>query len=233
MTQKGDQWRGPCTACQSGGVRALVITQSKAAFYCFAAQSGGDAIALAAHIRGETMKEAAHWIVGADTSLAKGKTKADTVPNERKGNEGGRALKPLTYLEPDHEALKHLGISPETLEQFGAGYAPKGIMRGRLAIPIRDWDEVLIAYAGYAVSDEQQPKLIFPTGFDPEAHLFNADRVGEGELVLARDPVSVLAASENGVGNVICLLTSEKSAGQLRMVAELMEARGCDGLELF
>jgi len=106
-------------------------------------------------------------------------------------------------------------------------------MRGRLAIPIRDWDEVLIAYAGYAVSDEQQPKLIFPTGFDPEAHLFNADRVGEGELVLARDPVSVLAASENGVGNVICLLTSEKSAGQLRMVAELMEARGCDGLELF
>ena len=231
MTKRGEQLRGPCPACEKGGDRALVITPAKAAFYCFAGQTGGDAIALAAHIRGETMKEAASWIVG-DQSRPKGEGKTDTVPNERKGNEERRLLKPLTYLEPDHEALKSLGISPETLEAFGAGYAPKGIMRGRLAIPIRGWGGELIAYCGQAVADEQSPKLIFPNGFEPERHIFNADRTQSGDLILARDPLAVLSAADAGIDNLICLLTPEATSRQLQMLAALMDERAVEVIEV-
>src|SRR6202161_3463406 len=48
--QHNHQWRGPCSACNSGGERALVITEGKG-FYCFASKKGGDQIALVAHIR--------------------------------------------------------------------------------------------------------------------------------------------------------------------------------------
>ena len=232
MNRRGEQWRGPCPICHSGGERALVITPSKSAFYCFATQRGGDVIALVAHIEGVGMKEAAVWISG------EGQRSADrpdpgTVPNERKGNEGARVLKPLTYLETDHPALRELGLSPETCEAFGAGYAPKGIMRGRLAIPIHDWSGELVAYAGRAVTDDQSPALIFPNGFRPEQYLFNAHRVGEGELYLTRDPLAVLTASDAGIANVACSLTGSMSAEQLQMLAALMDERGCDNLEVF
>ena len=52
VSQHGDQMRGACPACKSGGDRALVITSSKSVFYCFAAGQGGDVIALISHIKG-------------------------------------------------------------------------------------------------------------------------------------------------------------------------------------
>lgn len=230
LIKRGEQLRGPCPVCEKGGDRALVVTPSKAAFYCFAGQTGGDAIALAAHIRGETMKQAANWIVG-DQNPTSGEGNTDAAPNERKGNEDRRLLKPLTYLEPDHEALKPLGISPETLAEFGAGYAPKGIMRGRLAIPIRDWEGNLIAYCGQSVSDGQSPKLIFPNCFEPEKHIFNADKIQDSELILARDPLTVLSATEAGIVNLICFLTLEMTSLQLQMLAALMDERTIEFVE--
>ncbi len=53
------QWRGPCPACESGGDRALVVTPAKKAYYCFATRKGGDVIALVAHVKGMSMKDAA------------------------------------------------------------------------------------------------------------------------------------------------------------------------------
>ena len=45
LKQSGNQWRGKCPACNSGGDRALVVTEGKG-FFCFAASQGGDQIAL-------------------------------------------------------------------------------------------------------------------------------------------------------------------------------------------
>lgn len=233
MTRRGEQYRGPCPVCQSGGPRALVITPAKQAFFCFAAKQGGDVISLAAHIRGETIKDAAHWICG-EGKPGQSDTVPATVPNEnRKGSEERRLLKPLTYLETNHPKLKPLGIASETLEHFGAGYAPKGLMRGRLAIPIHDPDGGLIAYAGQALDESQHPPLIFPKDFDPAAHLFNAHRVREEELTLCRDPVTAIAAWENGIDNVVATLTSEIVPAQLRLLAELMDDRAITTLDLF
>ncbi|MEQ8653042.1 MAG: CHC2 zinc finger domain-containing protein [Kiloniellales bacterium] len=226
----GDQLRSPCPKCQRGGDRALVVTLSKGAFYCFPSETGGDVISLVAHVQGIGMKEAAQWIAGAG-SPERGASSGH-IPNERKGNEERRLLKPLNYLEPAHDGLKGLGIAPETLEHFGAGYAPKGIMRGRLAIPIHDPDGQLVAYCGHAVGEDQEPKLIFPNGFNPALYLFNGQRIGEGELILTRSVLSPMKAFEAGIENVIAVLTETVSADQLNLIADLMRARQCDCIDL-
>jgi DNA primase len=228
LKERHGQWRGPCPACRTGGPRALVITPAKSAFYCFGAKTGGDVIALAAHIRETGIKDAARFLAREGNGISS----PGTVPEERrKGNERGPALKPLTYLEPGHPKVVALGLTAETCEAFGAGYAPKGILRGRLAIPIHDWNGTLVAYCGRAVEGES-PTLIFPNGFRPEEHLFNANQVREGEMVLARDPLDALLAAQNGVENVAALLTETLSAEQLQMIAALMDERRCATVEI-
>jgi DNA primase len=198
LKDNGKQKRGPCPACESGGDRALVITPEKNAFYCFAAKQGGDCISLAAHIRECRMKEAAQYLQEQYSTSTSDSTSNSKVPEERRvASEGGeRGFKALTYLETDHEALEALGLSPETLEYFQSGYAPRGVLRGRLAIAIHDLTGTLVGYVGRAVKDDQAPVLSFPKGFEPEMYVFNLHRV-EGELFTSRDPLDVLLAYEN------------------------------------
>ena len=211
LKQKGNQWRGACPVCESDD-HSLVVTPSKQAFYCFKAKKGGDVISLVAHVRDLGIKEAAFAIAEelvpeppagnrSGTSTSKG-----TVPPSAGGKET-KKLQPLAYLDTDHEALADLGLSQATLEHFEAGYAPKGIMRGRLAIPIHDLNGDLVAYCGRAVKDGQRPTLIFPKGFRPELYCYNLHRITDGELYCTSDPLDVLLAYEHtGADNTIAFL---------------------------
>ena len=236
LKQRNGQWRGPCPACQSGGERALVVTPAKRAFYCFGGRVGGDVIAFAAHVRECSMKAAAEFLsegnsTNANTStVSRNSTRSETVPEER-SKEDVRNLRPLTYLQPGHETVLELGLEEDTCLSFGAGYAPKGIMRGRLAIPIHDWNGNLVAYCGHTLGNDS-PTLIFPNGFRPEEHIFNANRIGEGELVLMRDPLDVLLATQNGIDNAVCFLTETVTPHQLQILAAFMDSSGIETLEL-
>jgi DNA primase len=228
-----DQMRSSCPACRSGGDRALVITASKSVFYCFAAGEGGDVIALVSHIKGVPMKDAAAILASSfdkhtDVELvATTATVPSTVPEKKKAG-----LNPLTYLQPEHPSVRALGISPETAKHFGAGYASKGIMRGRFAIPIHDAQGQLVAYCGRSVSDES-PAYIFPSGFQPNEHIFNAHQVREGPLTLVREPLLLLKAHEGGINNVVAFLSDTLSAQQLEMLSSLMDEQLCESIELF
>jgi len=105
------------------------------------------------------------------------------------------------------------------------------IMRGRLAIPIHDWNGNLIAYCGRTVTGDS-PTLIFPNGFRPEEHLFNANRIGEGELVLTHDPLDVLLATQNGIESAVCFLTETVTSHQLQVLAAVMDSSGIEAIEL-
>jgi DNA primase len=238
LRQHGDQWRGACPICHQGGERALVVTVAKGCFYCFSHGKGGDMIALVAETRGIAPREAATLIAQHTGALR------DTVPPSPTSKEGtgqsgapgsppaAPALKPLEYLIPDHDTLASLAIAPETFITFGAGYAPKGIIRGRLAMPIHDRSGALLAYCGRTLKDES-PVLIFPNGFDPRLHIFNADRIAAGDLFLVRDPLCVLTAFEAGLTNVVAFLTESIGPQQLEQLASLMDERQCESVELF
>lgn len=151
LVQEGSQLRGPCPRCGEGGERALVVTPGKG-FYCFAGNLGGDCISLAAHVLNRSMKEAAAHILEQLTTTAP--ARAEEVASEPK------PLEPLAYLIHDHAEVQALGVDAETAAELGIGYAKKGIMRGRVAIPIRTDDGTLVGYCGYA--PQADPPLKFP-----------------------------------------------------------------------
>lgn len=240
LAQHGDQWRGPCTACKQGGPRALVITKSKGAFYCFAQKKGGDVIALLAHVKGIGQKEAAvliseHFRVGTGTGSTVSNSRHGSSEPERKAPaaNGLRAIQPLTYLEHEHEGLQALGVDAETAAAWESGFASKGIMRGRYAVPIKTADGTLLAYVGVALSESESPQLLFPNGFDPASLLFATERVQQGSLTLLRTPLDVIRASQSGLENCVCFLTEQITPAQLEMLSGFMDSAGCETVEMY
>ena len=227
----GNQYRGACPVCKAGGDRALVVTPTKGLFYCFAKRTGGDQIALAAHIRGCQLREAAD-VLGGNCTVPRDNTVPGTVPPAPAVKKPG--FDPEAYaarLDPAHTSLASLGISAETLKAWKAGYSNSGTNRGRLAIALHDRDGNILGFAGRSLNDEQ-PSLTIPIGISPQEIVFGGDRVESGTLYLVRDVLDVLKAHESGVTNCVCFLT-ELSALQVEMLAALMATKHCDTVELF
>jgi len=139
LKKSGNQLRGKCPSGE-GGERAFVVTPSKGVWYSFAEEKGGDVLALVQLVNGCSAKEAAQFLTG------------DTVPLEKRGKrestEGdGRGFRPLDYLVADHAAVEAIGLE-EVADALGIGYAPRGMMRGKVAIPIRTEDGTLAGYIG-------------------------------------------------------------------------------------
>jgi DNA primase len=237
LTPHGSQHRGPCPVCRTGGDRALVVTPAKGLFYCFAAKSGGDAIALTAHIRGISVKEAADQldrafgtVQNSTSTVSKNRATVPQAPEARKQP----AFDPEAYasrLDASHASLAPLGLSAEALKAWKAGFSNSGTNRGRLAIALHDRDGNILGFAGRSLNDEQ-PKLTIPNGINPQEIIFGGDRVEQGTLYLVRDVLDVLKAYESGVTNCVCFLT-DITALQVEMLAALMATKHCDTIELF
>jgi DNA primase len=233
----GSQARGACPVCKSGGDRALVVTPAKGLFYCFASKVGGDVIALTAHIRGTTVKDAADelnralgTVQNSTGTVSKSRATAPQAQEARKQP----AFDPEAYaarLDASHASLAPLGISPETLKAWKAGYSNSGTNRGRLAIALYDRDGNILGFAGRSLSDEQ-PGLTIPNGINPQEIIFGGDRVEQGTLYLVRDVLDVFKAHESGVTNCVCFLT-DITPLQVEMLAALMATKRCDSVELF
>jgi len=223
MKLANNQFRGSCPVCVNSGPRSLAITPSKQAFYCFEARTGGDVIALVSHINGCSMKQAAEQLSGDRTST-------DTVPRER-SKKAARSLQPLSYLEPEHPNIACFGLSAETLDFFDAGYAPKGIMRGKLAVPIHDPSGTLVGYFGMSPEDPFGEPT-FPKDFDCSQYVFNVDRLKAEAAIICRHPIDVLMAWQNGVENVVAMLTQTLTPKQLVQLSEALNASGIQHLEL-
>ena len=125
-------------------------------------------------------------------------------------------------------------ISPETAALFSAGYAPKGVLRGRFAVPVWSRDGKLVAYCGIAVEKEQSPRLLFHN-FDPHSALFNERVASSGELYVCRDPLAVLLGVENGIApeSLVSVLTDGIAAIQFEQIASLMDERQIEQAQLF
>jgi DNA primase len=237
LVPHGNQYRGPCPVCKTSGDRALIVTPAKGLFYCFAKKTGGDVIALTAHIRGISVKEAAGYldrffgtVQNSTGTVSKNRATAPQASEARKQP----AFDPEAYaarLDASHASLAPLSISAETLKAWKAGYSNSGTNRGRLALALNDRDGNILGFAGRSLSDEQ-PTLTIPNGINPQEIIFGADRVAEGTLYLVRDVLDVLRAHESGVSNVVCFLT-EISGLQIEMLAALMATKHCDMVELF
>ena len=146
LNKSGSSMRGKCLKCESTGDRNLAITPTRGVYYCFSDGKGGDVIALVSHTLGIGVKEAAQWLSGASTT--KEKTPKGEAPSE--------GFQPLDYLQHDHEAVLALGFEADDAERLGVGFAPRGMLKGKVAIPVRLANGKLAGYVG--ATELQLPK---------------------------------------------------------------------------
>lgn len=134
-------------------------------------------------------------------------------------------------LDPKHPYLARRGLTPETVAEFGLGYCGRGLMRGRIAIPIHDEAGELVAYAGRWPADDGWPegegKYKLPKGFEKIAVLFNlhrvlrSDRFESDAVILVEGFFSVFWITQlECVGNVVALMGRDLSEAQEALLCE-------------
>jgi DNA primase len=133
---------------------------------------------------------------------------------------------PLTFalkLDPEHPYLVDRGLSAELVAEFGLGFCSRGLMGGRICIPIHDEDGNLVAYAGRWPGDDvpdDQERYKLPAKFHKSRVLFNLHRVAAGEhVVLVEGYWSVFRLHALGVP-VVGLMGWSVSPEQVALLRE-------------
>ena len=163
------------------------VNFEKKLFNCFSCQEGGDILDFVAKMDHVSIPEAARIIAMHSGMPVNGKPPSKEQWNKRIRDGGNEPLKFRLTLNPRHPYLFERGLTPEVIDHFGLGYCDKGVLKGRIAIPIHDAAGQLVAYAGRWASDDIPKgvsKYLLPRGFQKRNVLFNFHRVVGVKLLL-------------------------------------------------
>jgi DNA primase len=126
-------------------------------------------------------------------------------------------------LDPTHPYLTERGLDPELGERFGLGFCDRGVMRGRIAIPIHDEQGRLVAYAGRWAAEivpKDRPRYLLPRDFRKQLVLYNLSRVqGATTLIMVESYWSVFRLSALGIP-AISLMGRELSQTHLALLRD-------------
>jgi DNA primase len=161
-------------------------------------------------------------------------------PSAPAQDEGSAAVvnAPLQFtfrnLDATHPYLRERGLTDETIAQFGVGYhAGRGIMHGRVVIPIHNAAGELIAYAGRWPGNAGWPageeKYKLPPGFHKSLVLFNLHRArahAVDGLIVVEGFFDTMDFWQRGRRNVVCVMGSSLSDSQERLIVETVGPRG-------
>jgi CHC2-type zinc finger protein len=236
LSRKGKNLAGLCPFCKGKSARQFQVNPVKNAWYCFGCKAGGNILDFVAKHEGVSVRTAAlklnSWFelgLGEETQ----RPSAPSAPAEtpKVAEEPPPAAEetlpaenpPLTFtlktLDPNHEALAELELRLEIIERFAAGYCSKGLLKGRLAIPIHSSRGELLAYAGLAVEEGDTPRYLFPPKFHPALEVFNLHRLIDvteetGPLYLTPVIEGVLRLAEEGAASALGLFDGTLSSEQ-------------------
>ncbi len=165
-----------------------------------------------------------------------------TVAEEPKApREGQKTLinPPLDFalktLDPAHPFFASRKLAPETVERFGLGFCSRGLLAGRIAVPLMDDASRLVGYGGVALDEGDRanrkggPRFVLPANRDVEgvAHVFdrgrflyNGFRIAKSAklLFVAQDCETVWAASQSGIANVVGLMGDDCTDDQSELI---------------
>jgi DNA primase len=246
----GDSLSGPCPIHGGSNPTQFRISISKNIWNCFSeCKRGGNvldfiagmeevsihAAALKAiewfHLDTEAMKASSEDGEQRQGETARGETARAPKPDPQEptpkeaNNVPNKPLKfRLEKLERDHPYLAERGLTLETVVDFGAGYCAKGMMVGRIAIPIHNPEGNVVAYAGRWPGEptESTPKYKLPPGFSKSLELFNIDRAikepGEKPLIIVEGFFAAMTLHQHGCRKVVALMGSTMSATQEELI---------------
>lgn len=237
LSRKGMNLAGPCPFCKGASGRQFQVNLVKNAWYCFGCKAGGNILDFVAKREGVSIRTAAlkidSWFeLGLVEEKEKPQAEAPAAPADTRAaspeappaaqetlpTENQPLAFTLKTLDPNHESLASLGFGAEILERFGAGYCARGLLKGRLAVPVHNGRGELLAYVGLALQDET-PRYLFPPKFHAGLEVFNLHLLLEiseerGPLYLAPEIEGVLRLSEAGVVSALGLFDGSLSSEQ-------------------
>lgn len=202
--------------------------QSRSCVAARGGRRGGNVLDFVAVMEGCSIRDAAlklqEWFVG------DGAKSALPVPAERPADEaqGDGVNNPLPFalknVDNSHPWLEARGITKETASLFGVGFfGGKGLMSGRVVIPIHNAMGELVAYAGRAIDDETEPRYKLPAGFNKTRELYNLHRAvttdGSRGVVIVEGFFDVMKVHQAGFRSVVGLMGSSLSDTQAELIA--------------
>jgi len=134
----------------------------------------------------------------------------------------------LDNLDGAHPYLAERGLNPETIAHFGIGYCPKGIMAGRIAIPIHNAAGQLVGNAGRWPGEppEGKEKYRVPGKFKKTLELFNVHRAttepSDLPLVIVEGFFSVMHLWQHGIRRVVALMGWSLSNRQEELLVKVV-----------
>ena len=172
------------------------------------------------------------WILRKSTNLSC-KIRFSEVAIEKEKAEAAQSEQeiinpPLTFtlkLNPNHAYLKQRRLTSEAVKEFGLGHCSRGILKGRIAIPIYNEAGELVAYVGRAVDaeSEKEGKYRFPAGFQKSFVVYNLNQAIEHAqqgLILVEGFFDVFNLWQAGCENVCALMGSKMSEHQENLILD-------------
>jgi len=210
------QLEGRCPIHRGTRVDAFQVSLTKNVFHCFACQMHGNVLDFVAAMERCSVREAARRLahrfsVSAPPAVVTAGAGGGEKGNWLGKNEGGN--RPLSFtlrgVDGSHSYLRDRGIGPETAAGFGVGFYPgRGLMSGRVVIPIHDPRGQLVAYAGRSL-DGAPPKYRLPAGFLKSQVLFNFHRAAgwdQQTVIVVEGYFDCLKVHQAGFPSVVALL---------------------------
>jgi len=252
LKSKGDQLTGSCPIHQGEGKKSFSVNLAKKCFNCFSCKAHGNILDFISTMEEVEIKEAglllSDWFniplrseafrkknSQSKEDLNRPENQEKTLVREKKEEKASQRSEkminpPLTFelkkLDPEHPYLKNRGLLPETIKTFGLGFCSKGLMKGRVVIPIHNERKELVAYAGRWPGDppEDQGKYTLPPRFQKSQVLFNlprvADLIQEQGLILVEGYFSVFKLAQAGFPCAVALMGSSMSLRQEELIIE-------------
>ena len=256
LKRSGKNLVGRCPIHHGSNPRQFSVDPERNIFNCFGnCKSGGNILDFVSKMENIPVRSAAlklkEWFPEAvaeraDSPEAEGQAKETEKPAAKKAEakrtepaEGtekpGEVNPPLKFqlksLNPEHAFFAERGILPTTVEHFGLGYCSKGMMKGRIAIPIHNERGELVAYCGRATDaglTETEGKYKLPPNFVKSAVVYNLNRQApEAEaFILVESFLSVFRLYQAGYLNALSLLGSALSERQEELILSCLGKNG-------
>lgn len=259
VAYKGDQATAfcPLPGHEDKKSKSFSANVTKGIFQCFGCQAQGNVLEFCIRMEGLDPEDSREFRQGAIkvqerftgkefapvTSVREEPLPSNVAP---KANVKRVVNAPLDFelknVDGSHEYLKARKLSPETIDHFGIGYCGRGMMQGRIAIPLHDQAGRLIGYAGRlvddAVLDDEHPKYLLPGKrekkgvvyeFAKGEFVFNGHRVSGPveELIVVEGFFGAMWLHECGHENVVALMGSSCSERQAAIICDLVAPDGC------
>ena len=245
LKRNADSLSGPCPLHDGHTEGKFKVSISKNCWHCFGrCKSGGNVLDFVSRREGIGIREAAilivNWFnlsgISGRVELEK-KKKGDSpvLKSESAKNEPERN-KPLgftlNHLDMSHPYLAERGLSQETATTFGFGFCKKGMLTGRIAIPVHNLTGELVAYIGRwpGQPPEGKKKYKLPDDFKKSLEVFNLHRAvlesSEKPLVVVQGIFDCVRIWQAGFSRIVAIMGNVLSEEQAALLTLAVSAHG-------